>query len=181
VEVRMTRTRWVTGLLLFAIFSAVPLTAQESPDDTSELINIFFDCPQYVGCGDFDYFRREIPFVNWVRDRESSVVHVLIRSQRTGGGGWQFTISFIGRDELEGEDQELEVSTSGDATSDEQRSALARQIRLGLVRYVQNTPVAERLRLTLAPLPPEPAGDRPLRPGTIHGISGSSGSAGTAS
>ena len=41
---------------------------------------------------DFDHFRREIPWVNWVRDRKDGDIHLLITQQRTGG---EFNIRLI--------------------------------------------------------------------------------------
>jgi hypothetical protein len=131
---------------------AAPLAAQEAPG-SGDRINLFFDC-QGMGCWDMDFFRREIPWVNWVRDREDSDVHVLVTSQTTGGGGQQYTLAFIGRGDFLDEDQSLEVSTSGDATDDEVRRALAARLALGLGRYVAGTPMADRFEV------------RPMDPGS---------------
>ena len=130
--------------LATALTSTARAAAQQEP--SSELINIFFDC-QAPGCRDDDFFRRQIPFVNWVRDRQVADVHVLIRSEQTGGGGQQYRLAFIGLEALEGTDYEAVLSTSGDATSDEERSAIAERVKLALVPYVQNTPAADRLRI----------------------------------
>ena len=113
----------------------------------SDLVRLFFDCPP-PGCGDLDFFRREVAFVNWVFDREAGDVHVLVTSQATGGGGRQYTLAFIGLGDFEGVDHELVHSTSGDATADEQRNGLAEKLKLGLVRYAQVTSAADRLRVS---------------------------------
>jgi hypothetical protein len=44
--------------------------------------------------------------------------------------------------DLPREDQELTVGTAGDATTDEQRQAIADRFKLGLVRYLIGTPPA---------------------------------------
>ena len=131
-----------------------PLPAQEAPP-AGDKINLFFDC-QGNGCWDLDFFRREISWVNWVRDREDSDVHVLVTSQTTGGGGQQYTLAFLGRGDFEGQDQSLRLSTSGDATSDEVRRAIVTRLRLGLGRYVAGTPLADRLEVR--PVGPGPEG-----------------------
>lgn len=128
-----------------ALLMAPPLAAQVVEDP--ETVGIFFDC-QTMGCRDLDYFRREIPFVNWVRDREVADVHVLVTSQQTGGGGSSYTLAFLGLGSFEDQDQELVASVGGDATEDDRRSAVARQLRLGLVRYVAATPTGARLSVT---------------------------------
>ena len=56
--------------------TAVPGEAQEPPisDAAPELgraVRLFLDCKAF-GCFDDDFFRTEIQFVNWVRDREDS-------------------------------------------------------------------------------------------------------------
>jgi hypothetical protein len=115
--------------------------------DTPETINLFFDCTG-GGCGDLDFLRREIPFVNWMRDRADADVHVLVTSQLTGSGGRLYTLAFIGLRAFLGDDRQLTFSTAGDATQDEQRNGVASRLRLGLVQYVQGTAVADRLRIT---------------------------------
>ncbi len=136
----------VASLVVLLCLCAGTSVAQETPT-TGDALNLFFDC-QGSGCRDMDFFRREVPVVNWVRDREVSDLHVLVTSQRTGGGGFMYTLAFIGRGEFEGEDQELQVSTAGDATSDEQRRAIVGRLKLGLVRYVQATSLADQLTVT---------------------------------
>jgi len=131
------------------VMSALPAAGQDAPAPP-ETINLFFDCPT-VGCGDLDYLRREIPFVNWMRDRADADVHILVTSQATGGGGRAFTVAFIGLRAFAGDDHELTYATSGDATQDEQRTRLADRMRLGLVRYVQGTSAADQMRVTYGP------------------------------
>ena len=125
----------------------VALPAASQDQAAPGMINLFFDCPT-GGCADLDYLRREIPFVNWMRDRADADVHVLVTSQPTGGGGRAFTVAFIGLRAFTGDDHELDFATSGDATQDEQRTRLADRLRLGLVRYVQETPAADGIRVT---------------------------------
>lgn len=134
-------------MLVVAAALATPAAAQEVGE--GETINLFFDC-QTMGCFDLDYFRREIPFVNWVRNREDADVHVLVTSQSNGGGGQSYALAFIGLGDFEGQDQELAATSGGDATEDDRRRAVAQQLRLGVVRYVASTPTGARLSVTSA-------------------------------
>ncbi len=141
---------WFGGAVVSVVLtclSASPSVAQDTPA-AQGVLNLFFDC-QGFGCQDLDFFRREVPIVNWVRDREVSDLHVLITSQTTGGGGRLYTLAFLGRGEFEGEDQELTVGTAGDATTDEQRQAIADRFKMGLVRYLVGTPAAEQIVVSL--------------------------------
>ncbi len=159
---------WVTGFFLLAAILALGVpdgaTAQAQ---SGELTNLFFDC-QAPGCYDLDFFRREAPFVNWVRDRESADVHVLVTSETTGGGGRSYTLAFFGLRDFLGDDREVRHQSAGDATTDEQRNGLVEKLRLGLVRYVQGTSAADQLRVTFGevtgPRGPGPPGGRPGGP-----------------
>lgn len=154
---------------LSLLLSAPSLRAQEPSGDAPvvETVNLFFDC-QGFGCWDMDFFRREIPYVNWVRDRQSADVHVLVTTQTTGGGGRQYVLAFLGRGRFEGQGHDLQVSTGGDATEDEVRRAVAARLRLGLGRYLAGTAMAERLQVVLPGPPPGagagPEGGRPPGP-----------------
>lgn len=160
---------WVAVAAVSSLLAPPSLLSQEPPEQTpvTETVNLFFDC-QGSGCWDLDFFRREIPYVNWVRDRQSADVHVLVTTQTTGGGGRQYVLAFLGRGRFEGQTQELQVTTSADATADEARRAVAARLRLGLGRYLAGTAMAERLQVVLpAPPPgggPGPAGARPPGP-----------------
>ncbi len=151
----MMRYGWMAGLLAGLCVWLSPVAAQDAPAQ-EEALNLFFDC-QGGGCHDMDFFRRQVPVVNWVRDREVSDLHVLITSQGTGGGGRLYTLAFIGRGGFEGQNQELTATTSGDATDDEQRNAIANQLKLGLVRYLTGTPAAEQIRVSMGPVTGEDA------------------------
>lgn len=104
---------------------------------------MFLDC----GNCDFNYLRREIPFVNYVRDRKDAELHILVTTQSTGGGGVEYTFKFIGLDRFLGIDDELRYTALQTQTGDERRSGYTEILKLGLVRYVTSTAVADRLRL----------------------------------
>ncbi|MEX2471269.1 MAG: DUF481 domain-containing protein [Gemmatimonadota bacterium] len=156
----MGRESIMAALVLVSMGGLAAPAEAAAQQDVDDRIDLFFDC-QAPGCGDLDYFRREIPFVSWVRDREVARLHVLIRSEQTGGGGRQYRISFIGLGTLDGRDSEMVVSLPGDATVDEERAAIAHRVTLGLVPYVQDTQTADRLRVLYS----APADE----PGTGHG------------
>src|SRR3954469_24818102 len=57
-----------------------------------EMVRLFLDC----GMCDDDYLKKEVTFVDYVRNREDADVHLLVTIQETGGGGAQWTLKFIG-------------------------------------------------------------------------------------
>ena len=136
----------VLSLAASAGLSAQPPVA--APAAATSVLSVFLDC-QNVGC-DFDFFRTEITSVNWVRDREVADVHLLVTGAGTGAGGNEFTATFIGLRQFAGLTDTLRYSLPPASTSDDQRRGLARLFRLGLVRYLARTPVADRITISVA-------------------------------
>ena len=140
----MTPAAW---LLLAAIAQKPTDTARAAQDSA---LRVFLDCPNSF-C-DFDYYRTEITFVNWVRDRQFAQMHVLVTTQQTGGGQ-AYTLAFIGLERFAGTEDTLHyVSHTGD-TQDDLRKGLAQVLRLGLVRFAARTPVAPRLEISYSAPP----------------------------
>ena len=106
---------------------------------------VFLDCNR---CDD-NYIRKEVTFVDYVRNREDADVHVLVTLQDTGGGGRQWTLKFIGLGEHQGGDQTLTYNSPQTATSDEVRAGFVEVFKRGLVRYALDTPIGQRLQVTL--------------------------------
>src|SRR5437667_6988611 len=127
-------------------FAFAPLAAQDSTRTVQDsAVRVFLDCPDTF-C-DFDYYRTEITFVNWVRDRQYAQVHVLITTQSTGGGQ-EYTLSFIGLERFAGAVDTLRWTSRSSDTRDDIRSGLARIMRLGLIRFVSRTPVGRLLEIS---------------------------------
>jgi len=141
----------ITAVLLLCTFAATPLRAQDvrAPQaaDTSaaSAIRVYLDCESEY-C-DFDFFRTEIAFANWVRDRMFADVHVLVSTLRTGSGGVQFTITFIGQRRFVGRSDTLTFSSVPNASEDDVRRELSRRFKLGLASYAASTPLASRLQV----------------------------------
>lgn len=71
-------------------------------------LRVFLDCGN--DC-DFDYLRREVTFVNYVRARQIAQVHVLV-TQRDSGAGEEWTLSFIGLEDFTGRETTLDYNSS---------------------------------------------------------------------
>jgi hypothetical protein len=121
-----------------------PAVAQSAPPNGP--LRVFIDC-NVEGC-DFDFFRTEMPFVDYVRDPHDAALHVLVTNQGTGGGGLDFTINFIGLRELAGIGDTLHYVSPNSASQDDRRRGLVSTIKLGLVRYVARSGGGARLRIS---------------------------------
>ena len=129
-------------MLLSCSFSAVLLLADNPKPNADELKEaapkVFLDCRR---C-DRDYFRDEITYVNYVRDRKDADIHVLVTDQRTGSGGREYTFAFIGLNEYAGLDNTLSYSSGPNDTGDEIRRGQIEVMKRGLFPYVIKTPSA---------------------------------------
>lgn len=123
------------------------LVAQEAQAPSqSETLRVFLDCQTFY-C-DFDHFRREIVFVDWMRNRQDADVHILGTGQPTGGGGREFTFTFIGLRQFVGRRDTLRYTSRNTDTESEIRDRHVRMVKLGLVRYAVATPAAGLLNVT---------------------------------
>jgi hypothetical protein len=136
-------------LALVAVLTVPAAVAQvaASPPAAQGLL-VFLDCdPHNTPNCDFDHFRREIAWVNWVRDREDADVHLLVTAQETGGGGWHYTLDYLGRRALAGSQKSLPYVSDPTDTDAEVREGLTRTIALGLVQYVETSTLAPQLEI----------------------------------
>lgn len=132
--------------ILVCSLTTTEIAAQEpTADTTGGALFVFEDC-NARNC-DFDHFRREITWVNWVRDRQDAQVHLLVTSQNTGGGGLHYTLDYIGLREFDGVSKSLSYVSDPDDTDTEVREGLTQTIALGLVQFVETTAVAPQLRI----------------------------------
>lgn len=121
--------------LLVSVTAFLPVSAlgQEVEEARTGALRVHLECAAR-GCEE-NHFRTEIGYVNWMRDLRDSQLHVIMTSQSTGSGT-QFLLDFIGREELEGRNDQLTYSHS-DTDSDDQRiQGLTGVLAVGLARYV---------------------------------------------
>ena len=115
--------------------------------DPAPAVRMFLDCNHYC---DEAFLKKDIALVNWMRDRKDADVHILVTTQSTGGGGTEYTIKFIGLGRFAAVEQTLKHVSTATATSDEVRRGIADVLKRGLVRYVSETPLAGRLKISFA-------------------------------
>ncbi len=141
----------VGGLLAacLALAAPAPALAQASADSAATALRVFLDCDL---C-DMPYFQTEVPFVSFVRDRAVADVHLLVTDQKTGAGGSEYTLTFIGRGTFAGVNDTLRLVTKPGETDQQENSRAAQRIRLGLVRYLARVPTGEGLKISGAAVP----------------------------
>jgi len=94
-----------------------------------------------------DYIRREIPYVNYVRDIRDASVYILSTHQRTGSGGNEYTYFLVGQNQNAGMVDTLSFTTAPDATYEEIRLTEVNTLKIGLMRYIAKTPLAKYIKI----------------------------------
>jgi len=134
--------------MLLLIWNVSFLQAQEDGTQVNPVrekaVKVFIDCHR---C-DMDYIREQIPYVNYVRDVKEAEVYLLVTTQSTGSGGREYTIFFQGLKKYAGMNDTLVYVSRPDDTRDRIREGRTNMIKMGLMRYVARTPLAEEVKIT---------------------------------
>lgn len=133
-------------LVPFFFLNCVLVSLSYSDDSQFDINDLKKDAPKvFLDCYrcDHDYIRTEIPFVNYVRDRKEADIHILITTQRTGSGGMEYTMAFIGLQDFAGIQDTLKYVSNRTDTRDDVRKGMVRVIKLGLIPFINKTPIAD--------------------------------------
>jgi len=111
---------------------ATPAAGQEEAEEGGKWISVFLDCASR-NCN-LNYFRTELPWVNWVRLPDDSDVHVIMTSQATGAGGREYRLDYIGSGDF-GYERQLSYQAPPTNTDRETLDEVARTIGVGLLHF----------------------------------------------
>ena len=134
-------------ILITCIAFSQLLLSQETTSGADTLrkgaVNFFIDCEF---C-DMNYIRQEIPYVNYVRDVREAEVYLLVTRQDAGSGGRKHTFMFQGQGKYTGMNDTLDYTNNPDETSTIIREKRTKMIKMGLMRYVARTPLANEIEI----------------------------------
>jgi len=130
----------IGALLVWQSYSQDP----EVKSDTlrSDALNVYFETS--------DYIRKEIPFVNYVRDIHDAEVYILATSQLTGSGGNEYTYFLVGQHKYSGMSDTVSFVTAPDETTEGRREKEVNTLKMGLMRYVVKTPLSKYIRISFS-------------------------------
>ena len=109
----------------------------ENQSDTlrKDALNVFMEAS--------DHIRREIQYINYVRDIKDADVYIISTYQMTGSGGREYTYFLVGQKEFAGMRDTLTFTTTPDETTEGRREKEISTLKMGLMRYVARTPLSE--------------------------------------
>lgn len=107
---------------------------------------VFIDC----SLCDINYIKEQIQIVNYVNDRKDADVHILFVSQRTGASGTEYSLFFIGQNQYNGISDTIKFVTDQTDTQDNSREKTVNALKLGLVRYIGKSKIADQITISFA-------------------------------
>ena len=133
----------IPALFLNGLFSSA-IFAQNIPVNKDE-IRVSVNCNAWC---DMSFIKTEINYVDFVPDRFSANVYIMITSQSTGSGGDELKLFFDGQENFKGMNDTLKFYRNSTDTQDEYRKNLVRFIKLGLTRFIAKTSLAQKMNIT---------------------------------
>ena len=130
------------SLIMICLYAFPQENVSKTDTLRKDALNVYMDAS--------DYIRKEIPYVNYVRDIKDAGVYIISTYQRTGSGGTEFSYFFVGQKENAGMRDTLEFVSSPDETQDEIRIKQVRTLKMGLMRYVAKTPLSKYMNISFS-------------------------------
>jgi hypothetical protein len=106
---------------------------QDDPVRTSSGVRVYLDCAD--GCFE-EYLRSELPWIDFVRQRENADVHVIASAADTGGGGVERVLRLVGLGRWTGVEQELRALSLPAEPEDAQRRRVRDALVVGVLDFL---------------------------------------------
>ena len=134
-------------LLFFLIPFLFPVViAAQAKANNKDEIKVFVDCNAWC---DMSYVKTEINYIDFVPDRFSANVYVMITSQSTGSGGNEIQLYFSGQENFKGMEDTLKFYRTSVGTDAEYRENLVRYLKIGLTRFIAHTSLAQKMTISV--------------------------------
>ena len=125
-------------LLSIILFISHNLYSQE------DLYNLFIKCDR---CDD-NFLKNEINYVNHVREQGLADIQLFIYRNRNANNGNRYTLDFIGKNNFSEKKLSLFLDTNPRLTRDNVRNELKRKIDLGLVYFLVDSEISDKINIS---------------------------------
>jgi hypothetical protein len=127
-------------IMLFQVLLFCNAFSQEAVTESDTIrkyaLNVYFpDVP--------DFIKKEITFINYVRDLKEADVYLIISFEDTGSGGALITVYYVGQGKYSSMNDTVKIITSTDDTEDIIRKKAVSSLKMGFMRYMLKTPLSE--------------------------------------
>lgn len=158
--IRKRKSYLLNDLFLFITVLLVTSSAFAQTTDTATLRS---DAPKvFINCEDCDiqYFKNEITYLNFVRDRHLADIVVLIRSISTGSGGTEYTFDFCGENQYKNCIASEKFNSLPNMSDADIRSGLKNTLNKGILIYLIKSPLADKIQYTIKGLEEKGTADK---------------------
>ena len=132
------------------------------PTTTAQPVRVFLTCD---GCD--AALKTAVTFVEYVADRQSATLEVLIEAQPPQPDARSWTFTYTGKGAFASQDRKLSLSLPANTSADDVRAGLIRVFKFGLVEYAIRSDAGARLDVSFAS--PETGGQPSAGAGTpVH-------------
>jgi hypothetical protein len=137
----MKKVLFIAGLALLCFNAFSQEIETESDTLRKDALKVYFpDAP--------DFIKKDINFINYVRDLKEADVYLIISEQNTGSGGEVITVFYVGQNKYSGMNDTIKISLSPDDTEDILRKKAVNALKMGFMRYMLKTPLSEYFDIT---------------------------------
>jgi hypothetical protein len=98
-------------------------------------LNVFMSAGSFI--------KKEITYINYVRDIKEADLYIISTYQSTGSGGEAYTYYLVGQNKYAGMADTIVVNTLPDDTEDLIRTKQVKALKMGLMRYIMKTPLSQ--------------------------------------
>ena len=137
--------------LLFAFLLLSPFVFKAQPADTiqrNDAPKVFLVCDY---C-DQNYYKNEITFLNFVRDRRLADIVILLRTINTGNGGTEFTLEFSGENNFKDITTTEKFNAIPNQSNGEIREGIRDAIKKGVLPYLLKSNLASKINYSITGL-----------------------------
>jgi hypothetical protein len=132
-ELILRKLFFMKKLIIFLFALLLHFNYLNAQVSTEEKLKIFVEGDFRM---DFNHMRNNTPFVNFVNDPKVSEVHIIMSRQRTGGGGYHFSIQYYGLEFPKMPEFKLSCYTLSFDTDEIVREKLVKTMHVGLLLYI---------------------------------------------
>lgn len=133
---------------ILSLFYVRHATAQEN-DTTSSLRkyapHLFFDCEF---C-DVDYYRQNMLYINFVRDRRMADIYLMVTVNQTGSNGNLYKLFLEGEKHFDGMADTLEFEATANMARAEIRDGIMEVLKKGLLKYLLKTELSKHISYSI--------------------------------
>jgi hypothetical protein len=137
--------------LFFAFLLLSPFVFKAQPADTiqrNDAPKVFLVCDY---C-DQNYYKNEITFLNFVRDRRLADIVILLRTINTGNGGTEFTLEFSGENNFKDITTTEKFNAIPNQSNGEIREGIRDAIKKGVLPYLLKSNLASKINYSITGL-----------------------------